>query len=71
MRDVLRALGLLIASVLLRAAAAATKAATALLTALEREPSRPAPTRTTGRPVLRILPGGLSTQLRSEVKHHG
>ncbi|CAM3640192.1 hypothetical protein G4177_06015 [Corallococcus sp. ZKHCc1 1396] len=62
MRDVLLAAGVLFASALLRAA-------TALLNLLERHQSRPTPNSTTGRPALRVLPGGLSTQ--HEVKRHG
>ncbi|RKH11976.1 hypothetical protein D7X74_24450 [Corallococcus sp. CA047B] len=61
MRDVLRALGVLFATALIRAA-------TALLNLLERHQSRPT-TSTTVRPELRVLPGGLSTQ--REVKRHG
>ncbi|MCY1047581.1 hypothetical protein OV208_40150 [Corallococcus sp. bb12-1] len=60
MRDVLRALGVLCATALIRAA-------TALLNLLERHQSRPTPT--TGRPELRVLPGGLST--KHEVQRHG
>ncbi|RKH15844.1 hypothetical protein D7Y13_24580 [Corallococcus praedator] len=62
MRDVLRALGVLCATALLRVA-------TPLLKLLERHQPRPTSTSTTGRPALRVLPGGLST--KHEVQRHG
>ncbi|WP_223644296.1 hypothetical protein [Corallococcus sp. EGB] len=63
MRDLLTAAGIL-------AALAVLRGVTALLDMVDRDAAPTTPTPTTGRPVLRVLPGGLSTQ-REEAKHHG
>ena len=62
MRDLLTVGGILVALAALRGVAA-------LLDLVDRDEA-PATPPTTGRPVLRVLPGGLSTQ-REEVKRHG
>ncbi|MBZ4373290.1 hypothetical protein [Corallococcus sp. AS-1-6] len=63
MRELLTAAGILVAL-------AALRGVTALLGLMDRDEAPATPTRSTARPVLRVLPGGLSTQ-REEAKRHG
>ncbi|MFB1482238.1 hypothetical protein [Corallococcus sp. RDP092CA] len=63
MRELLTVGGILVALAALRGVAA-------LLDLVDRDEAPATPTPTTGRPVLRVVPGGLSTQ-REEAKRHG
>ncbi|WP_223643920.1 hypothetical protein [Corallococcus sp. EGB] len=63
MRDLLTAAGILVAF-------AALRGVTSLLDLVDRDKAPATPTPNTGRPVLRVLPGGLSTQ-REGAQRHG